>query len=106
MRVELEAERVPAAFGEDFKRARVRMITPHHATLEIDARRVRRVDAGARDAARRRAPLRAVEPAVWSPGETVRNGMRVLESKTGEPHFGGAIRNVVSVAVRIKQQVR
>ena len=104
--VELETEGVAAALGENLVGARVRVITPHHAALEVHAGRGRRIEAGPRDATRRRAALSAVQPAVGSPDETVRRRVRVLEAEAREPDFGRAVGNVVPIAVRVEQQVR
>src|SRR6185369_11098397 len=82
------------------------MVAPYHATLEINAGRVRRVEAGPRDAAGSRAALRAVKPAVRSPHKAVRYGVRVLEAETRQPNFRRTIGNVVAISVWIKEQVR
>ena len=103
--VEPEPEGVPAAFREDLERPRVRMISPHHAAFEVDAGRIRRIEAGSDDAARGGAALAAVEPAVRSPHEAVGDGMRVLEPEAREAHLGRSVRHVVAVAVGVEEQI-
>src|SRR5207253_14882 len=46
------------------------------------------------------------KPAIRSPRQRIRNGMRILHPKTGQQNFRSAIGHVITVAVRIKQEVR
>src|SRR5437660_53176 len=48
--IEIEAEVVTAAFGEDFVYFLFRVISPDHASFGVDAMRIWRIDAGAGDA--------------------------------------------------------
>ena len=71
--VEIQLEHIAAALRENLVGFRGWMIPPDHAALVKHAGEIRRVHAGARDAARRGAALPAVEPAVRSPHEPVRD---------------------------------
>ncbi len=106
VRVELEAEGVAAALRENFVGAGARMVPPDHAAFEMHARRIRGIETGTRDPARGGAPLRAVEPAVRSPNQAVRDGVGVLEPEAGQPCFRRAVGDVVAVGVGIEEQVR
>ena len=93
--VERDAVAVAAAFAEEFELARDRVIAPE-ALLEFDAA----------DAARGRAAVDAVEPAVGAPGEMVRQRLGVFHAEAGEQHFRIGVGHVVAVRVGIEQQVR
>ena len=104
--IEFQPENVAAALGENLELAGVGVITPDHAALEVLTGRAGWVDAGACDAATHRAALCAVQPAVRPPRDAVGHGVRVLKTKPGEVHFRVAVRDVIAVFVRVKQQVR
>ena len=102
--IEIQLERIAPALRENFIHLRRRMVAPDHARLAIHAGKIRRIHAGARDAARRRAALRAVKPAVRPPCKAVRDRVRVFESEACEPHLGLA--EVVAIFARVKKQIR
>ena len=104
--VDLEAVRVATALGEYLVGAGVGMIPPHHATLEINPGRVRRIGAGPRYATGGRTALPAVKPAIEPPHQTVGDGVGVFEAEAGEPHFRRAVGDVVPVGIRVEQEVR
>lgn len=93
--VEFETEGITATFGEDFKFMGARMIAPDGLAEEADA-----FDGRGASAA-----MGAVEPAVGTPGETIRAGVSVLDAEAGEMDFGVAIGAVVAVAVGIEEKV-
>ena len=94
--VEIDAERVPAAFAEHLEFLRARMISPHGLAEKLDALNLRGTGAA----------MCAVDPAVRAPTQAVGTGMSVFQTEPREVYLGIAIRNVVAVFVRIKQQVR
>src|SRR6185436_19808794 len=100
-----QTEVVAAALGEDFVSARVRMIAPDHAALVIDAGRLTWVGARTADAARGGAALDAVDPAIRPPGETVGDRVRIFETEAGQAHFGAAVGHVITVGIRVEEQV-
>ena len=104
--IEFQPENVAAALSENLELAGVEVITPDHAALEVVTGRAGWVDTGACDAATHRAALCAIQPAVRPPRDAVGHGVRVLKTKPGEVHFGVAVRDVIAVFVRVKQQVR
>src|SRR6185503_19291351 len=85
--VERYAKCVPSAFCEELELVRHGMIAPDRLAEETNA-----AHSGSASAA-----LRAVQPAVWSPGQAVRNGVGVFEAEAFEVYFGGAVRHVVAV---------
>src|SRR4030095_15459066 len=52
-----------------------------------------------------RAALDAIKPPVRSPSETVRDRVRIFETKTGKADLGVAIGDVVFVAIGVEQQI-
>ena len=94
--VEIDAERVPAAFAEHLEFLGARMISPHGLAEKLDALNLRGTGAA----------MCAVDPAVRAPTQAVGTGMSVFQTEPREVYLGIAIRNVVAVFVRIKQQVR
>ena len=104
--IKLQPENIPAALGKNLKLTRVGVVTPNHAALVVTARRVRRIDTGPDDTATYRAALRTVQPAIRPPCDAVGNRVRVLKTKPGQVHHRVAIRDVVGIAVGIKQQMR
>ena len=101
--VELQTERVAAAFGENLECLSCRMIAPDHAALEIDGRRV---ESRTGNAASHGAALPAVEPAIRPPHESVCDAVRVFQTEACEPHFGWPVGNVVGVFIRVKHEIR
>ena len=104
--IEIELEDITASLRKNLVLLRLRLVPPHHAALLVDARKIRRIDPGPHDPARRRAPLRAVQPPVRSPHQTVRHRMRVLQPESRQPHLRIPVGDIVIVLIRIKQQVR
>ena len=104
--IELQPEDIATAFGEQFVNARLGMITPDHAAFEIDSFRARRIETGPHHATGGRAALAAVNPAVRSPHQTVRDGMCVLQTEAREMHRGRSIRHVIAIAIGIEEQIR
>src|SRR5688500_5956924 len=49
--------------------------------------------------------LGCVQPAIWSPAETIRDRVRVFDTETFKMNDGISIRNVVMVFVGIEQKV-
>ena len=92
--VEIEPPRIAAAFAEQLERFRHGMVAPD-TLLELDAADIRRHGA----------PLAAIQPAVRSPRQRVRDAVRVFHAEACEQHFRIAIRPVVPITVRVKQQV-
>ncbi len=92
--VEVEAPRIAAPFAEEFKLVGHRVVPPH-ALLEVDAA----------DVGRDIRPLRAVEPAVGSPGERIGKRTGVFHSEAGQQHLGIAVRNIVVIAIGIEEQI-
>ena len=90
---------------EDLKSLANRVISPKSAA-DRDALGTGR--AGNPDLARRRGATSAVQPAVWSPPETIGEGVVVIccDLETIEYDLGRAIGSVVAVSVRDKQQLR
>src|SRR5262249_39431137 len=72
--IELDAERIAAAFCKKLELMRGWMITPNRLTQEMDA--FDRRGAGA--------SLRAVNPSVRPPRQAVRDGVSVFQPKAGE----------------------
>src|SRR5439155_25087807 len=91
MFVEVEAPGIAAAFREQLKLARDRVVTPD-ALVKLYAA----------DICRYPAPLRAVKPSIRPPGQRVGKRMRVCQAEAAQQHFRVAVRNVVVVPVRIK----
>lgn len=104
-RVDLQAERVAAAFGKALKLVCDRVVSPDVLAFSSDGRAIvfpeRRGDGH-----RRRAAVAAVEPAVGSPGETVGNRMRVLNAEALQVDNRVGIGNVVLIGVGIEHQIR
>ena len=94
--VEFEAVGVAAALGEDFKLMGARMVAPDGLAKETDA-----FDGRGAGAA-----VRAVEPAVGAPGETIRAGVGVFDAEAGEMHLGVAVGAVGAIAVGIEEKIR
>ena len=90
--VEIHAKRIATALGKYFEFFCARMIPPNRLSEELDALNLRRA----------RAAMRAINPTVRSPAETVCTGVSVLKAEATQVHFRIAIRNVIAVSVRIK----
>ena len=93
--VEFETEGIAAALREDLEDLRAGMIAP-------DALTEQRLPLNLQ---RRRAAGGAVNPTVRAPVQVAGERMRVLEFEAGEMHLGVAVRDIVVVAVGIKQKV-
>ena len=96
LRIELDGERVATALGKDLEVAAHGMITPDGLAEELHALDVRRAGAA----------VRAVKPAVRPPRERVRAAVRVFEAEAGELHLGRAVGDVVTVLVRVEEEIR
>jgi hypothetical protein len=92
--VEIQAPGIAAAFAKQLEAMSDWMITPN-TLLKFDA-----VDFRSDGAA-----LTAIEPAIGSPGERIRDRVGVFHAESGEQYFGVGIGHVVAVAVGIKQEV-
>ena len=66
--VEIDAERVPAAFAEHLEFLGARMISPHGLAEKLDALNLRGTGAA----------MRAVDPAIRAPAQAVGTGMSVF----------------------------
>src|SRR4030095_14064860 len=53
----------------------------------------------------RGAALDPIEPTIGSPAEIVRDSVSIFETKTGKADLGIAVRDVVVIAIGIKQQI-
>ena len=67
-----DAERVPAAFAENFEFLGARMISPHGLAKKLDALNLRRTGAA----------MCAVDPAVRAPTQAIDHGVRILQPKS------------------------
>ena len=101
--IELHAEGVAAALREHLISTCLRVIPPdvlaHGKNLIL-------IETGPGHLGRHRAALRRVEPAVRPPAQAIDHRVRVLQPESGQVHNRIAVRNVVSVFVRIKKQIR
>ena len=100
--VDLDAECIPAPFGENFVAPGGGMITPDQLAERVNRRLVPRPF----DVAGDRAPLRGIQPAVGAPPQIAGDRVRVLHAESFEMHDRIAVRHVVVVFVGIKKQVR
>ena len=98
--VDFDAERVAAAFGEDFVNPPPRMVPPYQLPHRMDGRLLR---AWAFHIAADRAALASVQPAIRAPTQTIGDRMGIFEPKPFEMHFRIAIGLIVAVAVGIEQ---
>ena len=106
--VDFTAKSVAAALGEDFINPVFGMIAPDVLPLRKNRWPRLRFAVAPRDEdiGRNRAALRSVEPTVRPPAQGVGDTVGVFQPKTSQPHFGIAIRHVVLIGIRIKQQIR
>ena len=81
------------------------MVAPDVTTLVVNSGRIFGIDVGTSDAADGGASLPAVEPAVRTPCESVRDAVRVFQPESRKPHFRRPVRDIVPVGVRVEQQV-
>src|SRR4051794_6540139 len=99
--IDLRSERVAAPFSKDFVLALLWMIAPDELAERMRYFLLTRPA----NISRHRAALPTVEPTVGPPAETVGDGMRILDAKAFEMHFGVAVGYVVVILVWVKEQI-
>ena len=101
--IDLATERVASTFGKDLVAAGFRMVAPNQLPLRINW--FVAIDIGTYDIAGDRTALRAVQPAVRAPHQTVGDRMRVLQAESLQVDDRVVVGNVVVVSIWIKKQV-
>src|SRR6476646_8634956 len=101
--VPVQSPRVRSAIGDDFENVARRMITPN-AAIELKTSFVRR--SGAANELGGGDSMPAIEPAIGPPRQPVHKIMPRLQRETVQMHDRWAVRAVVTVLIRKKQQVR
>ncbi len=103
LRVDLQAEGVAAALGEDFVAARLRVIAPDELAHRVDRRLLAAV---VLDVAGDGAALAGVQPAVRPPLQAVGAGVGVFQAEAFQQDLRRAVGHVVVVLVRVEEEVR
>ena len=93
--VELEADRIAATLGKNLEYLPPRVVAPDPLAKQPNA-----LDFQIRGAAGG-----AVQPAVGSQVEAGRQRVRIFKTEPGKMHFRITVRNVVTVPVRIEEEV-
>src|SRR2546423_840292 len=102
--IDLAAKSIAPAFGKNFEPPGLGMVAPDLLPHGFRDRFV--VEPGAKNVGSDGAALAGIEPAVGTPMQTVDDRVSVLEAETGKQDFRVAIRNVVVVAIGVKQKIR
>ena len=101
--IDLDTKSVTASFGKNFIDFPAWVVSPNE--LAHGSRRLL-VDSGSNDCAGDRAALSGIQPAIWTPSQTVGAGVGVFQTETGQVNDRITIRHVIVIPVRVKKKIR